>query len=129
MGKNLVCPRWKGPEPKEGGQVLNTIDWMEKVEDVVAVELEPSEAVWKWEELVARQVVMMVVVGVEVHGLAVHEVHEEQPREVVVLHACHGKCFSDLITHLLQERARVRRRRIFGSGRLSICRLSSRNGM
>ena len=32
---------------------MTRAEWMETVEDVMVVELEPSEAVWKWEELVS----------------------------------------------------------------------------
>lgn len=36
---------WNGSESEEGGPVLKRTEWMEKVEDVMAVELEPPEAV------------------------------------------------------------------------------------
>ena len=119
-----MCQRGKGTEPKGDGLVLERMEWMEKMRDVMVVELEPLEAVWKWEEVVSRRVVMMVVVEVyRVMELPFTKFTKSSFAKLLFFtHVTdrRGKCFSDLLTHLLQECARVGRRRIFGSGRLSI---------
>ena len=52
MDQILVCRRSGDSDPEEGGQALEKMEWMEEEKDVLVVELEPPEVVWKLEELV-----------------------------------------------------------------------------